>query len=232
MKVRNPLTYIFLLIAFFMVLFLMDSVFGLNYKPLEHEELEEIIGDHAEAEKPVEVRESLTLEQDTPQNSEKPVINNEEIQPAPEEKIISNSEVALADDAFFKTLLKNYEQNVLKNLPPNKPRTDIIIRYYQHAPDGKSAYALQKLRFYIHEREVAPEYVGFQSNAIFYGDSVSVEDIQLVTYTLIKEGLPIKIIRPSKFAGSWKAKSIEIGTDTTALDRPDLSLDELKRLAI
>ncbi|MEQ8472792.1 MAG: hypothetical protein RIC35_16490 [Marinoscillum sp.] len=209
----------------------MNSVLGLNYEPLSRHEAEHVV-DHSEESDSTQEEHTHPTEVIVDTIPE-PLEANTGLTTSPELKVKDeNTDQPISDNTYFENLKKKYESTILKSLSPNKPRTDIIIRYYHHAPDGNSAYALQKLGFYIHEREVTPEYADYQSNAVFYGDSVQLEDIQLVTYTLIKEGLPIKLIKPSKFANSWKAKSIEIGTDTTVIDRPNLSLDELRRLAL
>lgn len=228
----KPLLYIFLTVGFFLVLVLMDRLFGFHYEPVDHEHNLKVSHEPAQSAKSKgnthkgeESKEHTVFtesEDSTPTKSD-------------EEKSIEKKETSSNPEsaqAYFDELMSNYQKNVISRLDKNKSRTDIVIRYYHHEPDGKSAYALGKLRYYIHEREVDQEYLNYQSNAIFYGDSVSLDDVQIVSYTLITHGLPVKLIKPSKFHDSWKAHSIEIGTDTTVLQHPTITLEELKNLKL
>lgn len=229
------ISYIFLIALLFSVLFILDGVFGVHYSHnIHHPELlekqedslhESDASNYQETE-PKEFIDSTdsSIEESTP--TEEPALEEQE-----ESKNAANADDA-AVERYFEELKSDYLQSKLKDLPSSQARTDVIIRYYHHQPDGESAYQLQNLRYYLHERPVAPEYANHQSNAVFYGDSVQVEDIQLVTYTLLKAGLPIKTIKPSKFASSWKARSIEIGTDTTLTNQPTLTLEEIINLSI
>lgn len=207
--------YLLVIIGFFSLFFILDRVFSLPSSPAEHgmnhKSKSEATSAESGHETGVKDPEAASIEEKAEETSKEPA-----------KKPVSAN--------YFENLLQNYKKNYLSELGNGKARTDIIIRYYRHAPDGNSAYALESLGFYIHERPVDARYAGFQSNAIFYGDSVRLEDIQIVGYTLLKEGLPIKLIKPSKFSDSWKARSIEIGTDTTLLDEPTLSLSALQSL--
>ncbi len=122
-------------------------------------------------------------------------------------------------------LKNNYLAPILESLPSGQLREDVVIRYYRHEKDGNKVYVLRKLGFYIHEKE-ATETAGLGSNVLYYGDDVSTEDIQIVAYTLLEEGLPIKSIVPTQF--SWKSTSIEVGTDTLLLDSPVLSESDIQ----
>jgi hypothetical protein len=212
--------YLLVIIGFFSLFFILDRVFSLPSSPAEHgmDHKSKVEATRAESGHEIEVKDpeaALIKEASLDEEAE-------EVSKEPANKAVSGN--------YFENLLQNYKKDYLSDLGNGKVRTDIIIRYYRHAPDGNSAYALESLGFYIHERPVEARYAEFQSNAIFYGDSVRLEDIQIVGYTLLKEGLPIKLIKPSKFSDSWKARSIEIGTDTTLLDEPTLSLSALQSL--
>ncbi|MEP5104116.1 MAG: hypothetical protein ABJQ84_05825, partial [Ekhidna sp.] len=58
-----------------------------------------------------------------------------------------------------------------------------------------------------------------------YGGDVNIEDIQIVAFTLLANGLPIKSIERSQF--EWKSNAIEIGTDTLLLDAANLTNQEI-----
>ncbi len=129
--------------------------------------------------------------------------------------------------AYFEDLLADYYESV-SALPQGESRTDIVVRYYTHAQDDNKISALKKLRLYIHERTPADSLEGYESNSIYYGDSVSNDDIRIITYTLLQNGFDVKQIVPSKFHDSWKARSIEIGTDLNVNSYPTLTLEEIQ----
>ncbi|WP_420317537.1 hypothetical protein [Ekhidna sp.] len=121
--------------------------------------------------------------------------------------------------------LKNtYLAPIIANLPSGQLREDLVIRYYRHDQDGDKVFSLKKLGYYIHEKE-ATETAGLGSNVIYYGDDVSIEDIQIVAYTLIDEGLPLKSIQPTSF--NWKSNAIEIGTDPDLDNYSNLTAEDI-----
>lgn len=220
--------YIFLLTAFFLMLILLDNIIGRYYEPHKYdlEESLKSITDSPSEEGGTKVISTNEVDTIAEADALEMAIGKAETQSFAEHPQPGSSK------DYFEALKKKYQSGVLDSLPTHRPRKDIIIRYYHHKPDGNSAYALEKLRYYIHERPVDPAFASFQSNAIFYGDDVSIDDIQLVAYTLLSEGLPIKIIKLSLFHNTWKSSSIEIGTDTTLLNTPTLSLEDIKNLSL
>lgn len=66
------------------------------------------------------------------------------------------------------------------------------------------------------------------TNTIYYGDSIRKEDILVVAYQLKMAGIKLQAIEHSRFGDNWKSHSIELGTDTTMLKKPELSLDTIK----
>ncbi|MEO9482587.1 MAG: hypothetical protein ABJG47_04050 [Ekhidna sp.] len=135
-------------------------------------------------------------------------------------EVESTDETNSATYAGLDDLTDNYLAPILANLPSGQLREDVVIRYYKHEKDGEKVYSLRKLGYYIHEKE-ASETTGLGSNVLYYGSQVRIEDIQIVAFTLINSGLPIKSIEPTQY--SWKNNSIEIGTDTLLVSNPILS---------
>lgn len=127
---------------------------------------------------------------------------------------------------FFRQLTSEYKKEVLNS---HKTRTDIVIRYYKKEKDHNEVYKLRQLGFYIHERPADRIFDEFASNAIYYGDSVRKRDIILIAHHLIKRGMKIQNISLSKFHDTWKAHSIEIGTDTTAFGQAHITLADLRK---
>ncbi len=138
------------------------------------------------------------------------------------EKSLKISNIDLSDGDHFEQLKQTYLPQHTSELTKGQLRSDIVIRYYKHNPDGDKVYKLKQLKYYIHERD--SEYVDAASNAIYYGENVNVEDIRIVVYTLIKNGIPIKGMRPSKYGKAWKSNSIEIGTDPLLFNENVLTL--------
>jgi hypothetical protein len=123
--------------------------------------------------------------------------------------------------------LKNlYLAPKIANLPPGQLREDVVIRYYRHDQDEDKVYSLKELGYYIHEKE-AIETTGLGSNVMYYGDDVKLEDIQIVAYSLLSKGLPIKSIEPTRFA--WKSNAIEIGTNPELEDASNLSNEDIRK---
>ncbi len=137
-------------------------------------------------------------------------------------------ENALSNSEYFSQLLKDYKLELKEKIPENKNRQDIIIRYYHHEQDGDKAIALRNLGFYLHERPVDDAFAPYPSNTLYYGDSVSDRDIQIVAYSLISNEIEIKSIQQSRFHDSWKANAIEIGADTSIVNKANLTLDQIR----
>ncbi len=156
---------------------------------------------------------------------EEQVDNDESVSFDFEETSNSNIEISAAS---FEALLNLRTDSIKSALTEGKRRTDVILRYYPHLPDGKIVYSLSDLGFYLHERPTDVDQLNEPSNSLFYGDNVPLLDIQLVAYELIKRGATIRQIRMSRFHDDWKANSIEIGTEPDAKNLPVLSLEDIK----
>ncbi|MEM8893013.1 MAG: hypothetical protein AAGC88_00465 [Bacteroidota bacterium] len=135
----------------------------------------------------------------------------------------------LSDIEYFREFSRIYKERKLKGVQPES-RTDVVIRYYEKQKDGDKIFELRNLGFYIHQRPSSERFDQYASNAIYYGDQVAKEDIKMVAYTLIRQGVDIKTIEPSQFFSDWKAHSIEIGTDDTIDDAPPLTIGDVRDL--
>lgn len=135
----------------------------------------------------------------------------------------------LTDVEYFREYSRIYKEQKLKGVQPES-RTDVVIRYYEKEKDGDKIFRLRALGFYVHERPTSEKFDQYASNAIYYGDKVALEDIKMVAYTLMRQGVDIKTIEPSQFFSDWKAHSIEIGADDTMQDAPSLTLGDIRLL--
>ncbi len=156
------------------------------------------------------------------QEKNEPLEKEEQPQPVEEQKKPkedSNLSNGLSE------LKNNYLTPIVATLSPGQLRQDVIVRYYKHEKDGDIVYWLKNLSYYIHERE-ATETTGLKSNILYYGDHVAVEDIKIVAYTLMDQGLSLKAIENSQFG--WKSTALEIGTDTLLLDNKTLTIEDIQ----
>jgi len=127
-------------------------------------------------------------------------------------------------DAWYQSLLKDYtsgDENISNY-------HGVVIRYYRKPIDMDKVDSLKSIGFYIHERPTKRELTSFYTNTIYYGDSVRREDILVVAYQLRMAGIKLQAIEHSRFGDNWKSHSIELGTDTTVLDMPELTLDTIR----
>ncbi len=207
----NAFLYILVLGLLFGLLYLMKFVVP-HYEPKEYDEYA-----------------TPTTYDPIPSQKDQEVSGNIDINEPKVES--SNSTSSESSEAYFQELKTSYQTNVLNTLPPGKPRSDVIVRYYKHPPDGNSVYALKNLGFYIHERPIDQAMADYESNSIYYGDSVKQQDLLIVAYTLIKEGMPIKSIKPSMYHDGWKYNAIEIGADSTVIEKEALTVDQLLQLS-
>lgn len=157
----------------------------------------------------------------------------EDEQDAKEEPISIVSEVEEQPNTNTYPTLDDLKSNYLSiknaSLQDGRSREDVVIRYYKHEKDESKVYALKKLRYYIHEKP-ATETKGLGSNVIYYGDQVKVEDIQIVAFTLLENGIPLKSIERSKF--DWKSNAIEIGTDSVLIGTANLSKSDIQNFSL
>ena len=155
--------------------------------------------------------------------------NTQETQVDQEPVTGGKSKNSQSDEKYFSDLIKNYKVSVLSKLERPDSRTDIVLRYYAKPKDKGMVYGLSKYGFYIHERSSNDVYKNFATNALYYGDDVKSEDIQLVSYLLLDAGVELKKILPSKLHDDWKSNAIEIGTDTSFLKLPTLRLKDIRK---
>lgn len=172
-----------------------------------------------QAKEPSENAAESVSDQTSATNVAEPTLAQDKQQP---ETSIAQS---LTGDDYFQDLRNSYLSPILAGLPEGRSREDIVIRYYKHVNDGDKVFALRNLGYYLHQRE-AEDSEGLGSNALIYGDDVDPRDIELVAYTLIKSGVPLKIIKKSAY--DWKFHSLEIGVDSLAQDNAVLSISDIQ----
>lgn len=109
-------------------------------------------------------------------------------------------------------------------------RSDVVVRYYKKPLDEQKVLSLTDLGFYVHERPTSKDLMKFASNAIYYGDSVRREDIITIANHLKSQGIELKLIEHSRYGDGWKSHSIEIGVDSTFIDEPTLTEEQIAKI--
>ncbi len=216
-----------LVVLFVCGMYVMKNVF--HIKAYKHPSKAKAFSEHVSSTRPVTM--NPAKKEEAKEVKEEAVIAEEEsgkqaekTEATAEPQVSTKTEIP---DVFFKNLLETYKQEVA--LPLNgKNRSDIVIRYYPHEPDGDKVRSLRALNLYIHEREVDEALATYETNSLYYGDSVETSDIQLIAYTLLINGIRLKQIVPSAFHSDWKSRSVEVGADTALIDAPVLTLENIQ----
>ena len=144
---------------------------------------------------------------------------------------LPTAEAMINEEDYFDQLIESYKKTTLAELPETENRTDLVVRYYPHPPDEGRVEVLGEYGYYLHERPVDDSNADYKSNSIFFGDKIKSEDIQIIAYLLIKNGVAISQIKPSRYHDGWKANSIEIGTDRRLNNSLPLTFEAIKRFS-
>ena len=131
-----------------------------------------------------------------------------------------------ADSIFFDYLLDNYKNVIINKLRPNELRSDVLIQYYNRKEDAKKTTTLTQLGFEIHNKYTNNS--KDVANILRFGEDVALEDIQLVAYILLNQGVPLRKIVPSDYHSDWKPYAIEIGVDALVEKRPILTFRKIR----
>lgn len=142
-----------------------------------------------------------------------------------------DKETGLSDTEYFHKFVQIYHDQKLRGVTPES-RKDVVIRYYVKEKDEDRVFSLRQLGFYIHERPTSEDYQGFPTNALYYGNEVHIADLKMVAYTLLRKGVELRLIEPSKFSNDWKTRSIEIGAEDSKVDFPLISLGDIRQLSL
>lgn len=221
------LIYVSIICSILVILLVLDGVFDLDYDSKPHR----LNSEFHEKRTPVINQQVHENNQKKDSNIEGSMVETDSVGADSKSTIAqTSSEVTLNPEEYFEQLWSRYKEEILSQIPENTSRTDLVVRYYRHPADGNKVESLRDLRFYIHERPVDSTMLAYESNSIFYGDSISKMDLQLAAYRLIQAGVPIRKIELSRFHDDWKKRAIEIGADTTVNNAVVLTLEDLIHL--
>ena len=116
----------------------------------------------------------------------------------------------------YRSILLDLDSSKLKN---------ITVQYFPKNVDGdKVTKAFEELGYKV---EIGNTQVNnVESNSIWFGSNVKIEDVKLVALTLIRAGVKIKVIRPFKNSGTRK-NLIQVGADALYQNRNALTVNEI-----
>jgi hypothetical protein len=133
-------------------------------------------------------------------------------------KILENSLLA---NTAIKSIIHTYT-----------PNNDVTIRYYKKTIDEKRiAIELEALGYKFEERPPAEYMSRRETNAIWYGADVPIEDTKIVVLSLLRAGIPIKGIRPFRSSvtdKNYKRNIIEVGASVDLQAKNVLTVDYVK----
>jgi len=121
----------------------------------------------------------------------------------------------------------NKERVLMASRLPSARAREITVEYFPKDFDPEVVRdALQELGFRLVVRQaILPD---IPTNSIWFGSLVSIEDVKLVAYTLIRAGVKIKAIRPFRTRPAERASLIQVGGDALLVDAPALTVEEIR----
>lgn len=129
-------------------------------------------------------------------------------------------------DAADKQISQKLSSNVT-NKPIQKPNV-VTVKYYPKNVDSAVIQdSLSKLGLKF-ETEQSPNQ-NIPTNSIRFGSNVTLEDVKLVAYTLIRAGVELKAIRPFAKPDDPKSSLIQVGADKSLNTRPPLTVEQIRQ---
>ena len=118
----------------------------------------------------------------------------------------------------------NEYRNILSKLDSTVQK-DITVQYFPKNVDGdKVVNAMEELGYTVNIGNTQVNYV--ETNAIWFGTSVTTEDAKLIALTLIRAGVKVKVIRPFRNSAG-RERLIQIGADAVYKNEPALTVNEI-----
>lgn len=111
-------------------------------------------------------------------------------------------------------------------------RQPINVEYYNKTIDDKRvAVELEALGYQFVSKRPSKVMSRKETNALWFGSNVPVEDVKVVAFTLIRAGVQLKAIRPyrtSKSNSNYKANVIEVGASNDVINEPPLAVEQIQ----
>jgi len=122
-------------------------------------------------------------------------------------------------------------QKILAAASGSTGRAEISVQYFPKDVDGKKVESALEESGFSMDRRQAPV-SDIPTNAIWFGSVVSIQEVKLVAYTLIRAGVPIKTIRPFTATSPRRDQAlIQVGADRAYVDKDPLTVDEVRGLS-
>lgn len=120
-------------------------------------------------------------------------------------------------------------KSLLSNFIPNN---DITVYYYNKTIDEKRVAVELEALGYTFKVKPASKYMSRkETNAIWFGKGVNINDVKIVALALVRAGIPIKGIRPyekSILDSNYKKYSIEVGASVDLEIKPLLTVEQIQ----
>lgn len=128
-------------------------------------------------------------------------------------------------DRIRASISADAERTALASATPVESRRVVTVEYFPKDVDGEIVrQAIEELGFRMIESQ--PVVTEVETNAIWFGSEVRLEDIKLLAFTLIRAGVQIKVIRPYR-QDRWRSK-IQVGTDASYATWSPLSVETIR----
>ncbi|MFB8789116.1 MAG: hypothetical protein U7123_09760 [Potamolinea sp.] len=140
-------------------------------------------------------------------------------------KIATKADIKQSDAAD-----KQINQKLSSNVPnkPTQKQNIVTVKYYPRNVDSAVIQeSLSKLGLKF-ETEQSPNQ-NIPTNSIRFGSKVTLEDVKLVAYTLIRAGVELKAIRPFAKPDDPKSSLIQVGADKSLNTRPPLTVEQIRQ---
>jgi hypothetical protein len=117
----------------------------------------------------------------------------------------------------------NNQKSALQAVKALRAGSRTVIQYFYRDKDRDQVEAaLGKLGFYIEKGSSKVSQV--PTNAIWFGRGVKIDDVKLVAFALMQNGVQLKSIRPfDKRSTNYSKPLIQVGADLAVADRPSLN---------
>lgn len=140
-------------------------------------------------------------------------------------KKATKKEIQQSDEAD-----KQISKKLISKLPNKatlKPEVTTVKYYPKNVDSSVIQDSLSKLGLKL-ETGQSPD-PNIPTNSIRFGSQVTLEDVKLVAYTLIRAGVELKAIRPFVKPDDPKSLLIQVGADKTLNTRPPLTVEDIRK---
>lgn len=129
-------------------------------------------------------------------------------------------------DAADKQISQKLSSNVSKTVT-QKPEVTTVKYYPKNVDSAVIQNSLSKLGLKFETGQSPNQNI--PTNSIRFGSKVTLEDVKLVAYTLIRAGVELKAIRPFPKPDEPQSLLIQVGADKTLNTRRPLTVEQIRQ---